>query len=344
MTTLLAETQGTAGLIRLNRPEALHALTTEMCRDFSEALSRWENDARVRRVMLDHMPGTRGFCAGGDIRALAAGARQGRSDVATEFFRTEYRLNTQIKRYPKPFVAFMDGVVMGGGAGVSVHGGYRIATENTVFAMPETGIGLFPDVGAGWFLPRLEGELGLWLALTGARLSGPEVRAAGIATHFVASEDIPAIKAALASAEDADALLARYDRHVPVPSYAEHMEVINRIFARPTLTDIALSLKLEDSDWAQRQGEVLARRSPMSLAVTLRHLHEGRQAQRFEEVMRVEYRLACRLSQSHDFLEGVRAVLEDKDGWPRWSPVSLGCVPDSLIEAAFAPLERELYD
>lgn len=348
---LLAEVAGKAGLIRLNRPEVLHALTTDMCQSFSDALSRWERDDRVALVMIDHAPETRGFCAGGDIRAVAESARLARSGLgdaaaARGFFRTEYRLNTRLKYYSKPVIAFMDGVVMGGGVGISVHGAYRIATENTLFAMPETGIGLFPDVGGGWFLPRLKGELGMWLALTGERLKGADVKAAGIATHFVASADIPALKAALmeASAEEAGPILARYDRAVGAPSYAEHIEAINRIFGKPTLTDIALALKLEDSDWAQHQGEVLATRSPLSLAVAHRQLREGRQMQRFEEVMRMEYRIACRMCQSNDFVEGVRAILEEKDMSPRWSPISIGCVPEATVDMMFAPLDVELYD
>ncbi|WP_246050358.1 enoyl-CoA hydratase/isomerase family protein [Asticcacaulis tiandongensis] len=348
---LMAAVTGRAGLIRLNRPEALHALTTNMCQVFSDALSRWEADDGVALVMIDHAPETRGFCAGGDIRAVAESARLARSGLgdaaaARRFFRTEYSLNTRLKYYSKPLIAFMDGVVMGGGVGISVHGAYRIATENTLFAMPETGIGLFPDIGGGWFLPRLKGELGMWLALTGERLKGADVKAAGIATHYVASKDLPALKAALSesSSETIEDILARYDRPVSAPSYAEHIEAINRIFGKPTLTDIALALKLEDSDWAQHQGEVLATRSPLSLAVTHRQLRVGRQMQRFEEVMRMEYRIACRMCLSNDFVEGVRAVLEEKDMSPRWSPVSIGCVPEATVAMMFAPLDVELYD
>lgn len=348
---LMAAVTGRAGLIRLNRPEALHALTTNMCQAFSDALSRWEADDGVALVMIDHAPETRGFCAGGDIRAVAESARLARSGLgdaaaARRFFRTEYSLNTRLKYYSKPVIAFMDGVVMGGGVGISVHGAYRIATENTLFAMPETGIGLFPDIGGGWFLPRLKGELGMWLALTGERLKGADVKAAGIATHYVVSKDLPALKAELSesSSETIEDILARYDRPVSAPSYAEHIEAINRIFGKPTLTDIALALKLEDSDWAQHQGEVLATRSPLSLAVTHRQLRVGRQMQRFEEVMRMEYRIACRMCLSNDFVEGVRAVLEEKDMSPRWSPISIGCVPEATVAMMFAPLDVELYD
>ncbi|MFT3998120.1 MAG: enoyl-CoA hydratase/isomerase family protein [Asticcacaulis sp.] len=338
---LLTRVENGVGRLTLNRPQALNALTTDMCRDMAQTLTRWASDDAVRYVVLDHEG--RAFCAGGDVRAAA---RSGRGDGvdAREFFRTEYRLNTLIKRFPKPFIALIDGVTMGGGVGISVHGSHCVSTENTLFAMPETGIGLFPDVGGGWFLPRLEGETGLWLALTGERLKGADVRAAGISTHHVAATDLPALKAELLAGGDPDAILNRYDRAVGAPSFTEHLEAINRIFGKATLADIAIALKLEDTDWAQHQGEVLATRSPFSMSVTLRQLREGRRMKSFEEVMEMEYRLASRICQSHDFLEGVRAVLEDKDHAPHWLPQSIGCVSARSVEALFAPLERELYD
>ncbi|ESQ79518.1 enoyl-CoA hydratase/isomerase family protein [Asticcacaulis sp. YBE204] len=357
---LLTRVENGVGRLTLNRPEALNALTTGMCRDMAEALTRWAEDDSVAYVVIDHAEG-RGFCAGGDIRAAAVSGR-GDGMAAREFFRTEYRLNTLIKNFPKPFVAVMDGVVMGGGVGISVHGSHRIATDNTLFAMPETGIGLFPDVGGGWFLPRLgassekwepvfgskdaqnQSELGTWLALTGARLKGPEVKAAGIATHYVANADLPDLKAELLKGGDIDNILHRYDRPVGTPTYAEHEEAIHRIFGKATLADIAIALKLEDSDWAQHQGEVMATRSPFSMSVTLRQLREGRQMDRFEDVMQMEYRIASRVCQSHDFLEGVRAVLDDKDHSPQWNPHAIGCVSAASVEAVFQPLTRELYD
>lgn len=343
---LLARVENGVGRLTLNRPEALHALTTDMCRIMTEALSKWAMDETVRYVVLDHAGG-RGFCAGGDVRAAA---RSGRGDgaAAREFFRSEYRLNTLIKRFPKPFISLLDGVVMGGGVGISVHGSHRISTEHTLFAMPETGIGLFPDVGGGWFLPRMGAqkysEVGTWLALTGERLKGADVRASGISTHHVAAADLPALKAELLAGGDVEAILRHFDRPVGAPSYSEHQEAINRIFGKATLADIAIALKLEDTDWAQHQGEVLATRSPFSMSVTLRQLREGRKMTRFEDVMIMEFRLASRICQSHDFLEGVRAVLDDKDYEPHWLPQSIGGVRAQSVEALFAPLERELYD
>lgn len=338
---LLTRVENGVGRLTLNRPNALHALTTDMCRMMAETLKQWADDVRVRYVVLDHA-GARGFCAGGDVRAAARSGR-GDGEAAREFFRTEYRLNTLIKRFPKPFIALMDGVTMGGGVGISVHGSHRISTENTLFAMPETGIGLFPDVGGGWFLPRLAGEVGTWLALTGERLRGADVRAAGISTHHVAASDLSALKTELLAGNDIDNALHRYDRPVGEPSYTEHLEAINRIFGKASMADIAIALKLEDTDWAQHQGEVLATRSPFSMSVTLRHLREGRRMDSFEQVMEMEFRIASRICQSHDFLEGVRAVLDDKDHSPHWLPQSIGCVSADSVEALFAPLPRELY-
>lgn len=185
--------QGVAGRITLNRPQALHALNEEMCLAMDAALKQWAGDDEVELVVVDHAEGTRGFCAGGDIRMLAESGT-GDGSAASAFFRAEYRLNTRIKNYAKPYVAFMDGVTMGGGVGISVHGSHRVATERTTFAMPETGIGLFPDVGGGWFLPRLGPPLGMWLALTGERLKGGDVCAAGVATNFVESSVLAAVK------------------------------------------------------------------------------------------------------------------------------------------------------
>lgn len=327
------------GRITLNRPKALHALTTDMCAGMAQALTAWENDPAVRAVVIDHADGTRGFCAGGDIRKVA---ESGRTDgiAAADFFRVEYTLNAQIKHYPKPYIALMDGITMGGGVGISVHGSHRIATDRTVFAMPETGIGLFPDVGGGWFLPRLDGELGTWLALTGAQLRGSDVHAAGIATHYV--PEIHDLKAELLAGGDIEAVLAKYAKPAPVPAYAEHREIIDRCFGRGTVTDICLALKLDDSDWADAQGEILAKRSPLSCCVALKQLRQGRKMTDFDAVMRMEYRIACHITRSNDFSEGVRAVIEDKDNAPRWLPEVLAGVTPDLVDAMFAPLPHEL--
>jgi len=329
------------GRITLNRPKALHALNTDMCRLMSEALAAWASDDNVRMLLIDHAEGTRGFCAGGDIRMVAESGRKD-GKAGADFFRIEYTLNTRIKRFPKPYIAFLDGVTMGGGVGISIHGSHRVATEHTLFAMPETGIGLFPDVGGSWFLPRLEGELGIWLALTGARLKGKDVLAAGIATHFVASEKLPAIKARILAGEVPDTVLSDYAEAPPIPAYAEHLDIINHCFSRPTVTDICLALKMADDDWATAQADILKTRSPLSMAVSLEQLRRGAKMTSFEDIMRMEYRIACHIIRMHDFSEGVRAVIEDKDHTPKWSPQTPAAVSLSMVEPMFAPVAEEL--
>ena len=340
MDVLIRVENGT-GRITLNRPQALHALNTEMCRLMSEALTEWAVDDKVKMVMIDHADGTRGFCAGGDIRMVAESGRWD-GKAGEDFFRIEYKLNTQIKRFPKPYIALMDGVTMGGGVGISIHGSHRIATEHTLFAMPETGIGLFPDVGGSWFLPRLQGQLGTWLALTGARLKGRDVLAAGIATHFVPSENLPKLKARLLAGEALDTVLADYAQASQAPSYAEYLDIINHCFSRPTITDICLALKMADDDWATAQADILKSRSPLSMAVSLAQLRRGAQMSSFEDIMRMEYRIACHIIRTHDFSEGVRAVIEDKDHAPKWSPETPAGVTKAMIEAMFAPVSQEL--
>ena len=329
------------GRITLNRPQALHALTTEMCRMMSDALTQWDSDNNVKMLMIDHAEGTRGFCAGGDIRMVAESGR-GDGKAGEDFFRIEYTLNTQIKRFPKPYIAFLDGVTMGGGVGISIHGSHRIATENTLFAMPETGIGLFPDVGGSWFLSRLSGELGTWLALTGARLKGQDVLAAGIATHFVTSEKLPELKARVLAGEALDMVLADYTQASQVAGYAEYLDIINHCFSRPTITDIGLALKMADDDWATAQADILKSRSPLSMAVSLEQLRRGAQMSSFADVMRMEYRIACHIIRTHDFSEGVRAVIEDKDHAPKWSPETSATVTKPMVEAMFEPVAEEL--
>ena len=332
---VLTRVENGVGRITLNRPKALHALTLGMCDAMATALREWEKDPSVQVVMLDHAEGTRGFCAGGDIRMVA---QSGRTDgrAADDFFRVEYTLNTQIKRFTKPFVAILDGITMGGGVGISVHGSHRVATERTIFAMPETGIGLFPDVGGGWFLPRLDGELGTWLALTGAQLRGADVLVAGIATHYVASEEMADLKAEiLADPGSADVIISRRSRPAPEPSFAPYIDVMNRCFAGGSMAEIVSGLNADGSEWAIKQAEILTKRSPLSMSVALKQLRQGREMASFEDVMRMEYRVACHITRTNDFSEGVRAVIEDKDNAPKWQPETIEAVVPSMIEHMF---------
>lgn len=339
MAEVIIHREGVAGRITLNRPQALHALNEEMCLAMDAALKLWADDPEVELVVVDHAAGSRGFCAGGDIRMLAeSGAADG--SAAQAFFRAEYRLNTRIKNYRKPYVAFMDGVTMGGGVGISVHGSHRVATERTLFAMPETGIGLFPDVGGGWFLPRLGPPLGMWLALTGERLKGGDVCAAGIATQYVESGVVDALKAQVCDGGLEMLEAMEWDE---AGSFEKHLETIERCFWKPSVEDTMLALEGEVShavsgEWAKKQLETLKTKSPRTLKVAHRQLALGLQAQTFEDNMRMEFRIGCRQVHSHDFQEGVRAVIVDKDNAPKWDPATLAGVTDEVLDAVFAPL------
>ena len=347
--SVLTKVEGGVGYITLNRPDALHALNLDMCETILAALRVWAQDPNVEIVLIDHAEGTRGFCAGGDIAMLReSGMSDGRK--ARAFFEEEYRMNATIKAFPKPYIALMDGVTMGGGVGLSVHGSYRVATERTLFAMPETGIGLFPDVGGGWFLPRLRGELGTWLALTGARLKGTDVVAAGVATHFLPSELIPNLKTQIAEADfsagAADMLgeiLSRATHAVPAGGFEGHMDTINACFSAATAEEIVAALNTDGSDWALEQAKTIASKSPETVKVALRQVRDGAACQTFEDNMRMEYRIGWRKVQSPDFIEGVRAVIIDKDHKPNWAPDTLEGVSDADVARYFEPLgENEL--
>ena len=330
---------GGLGRLTLNRPQALHALTTVMCSTCITVLSDWRRDPAVQAVLIDHS-GERGFCAGGDIRMLAdSGASDGR--LARAFFFTEYRLNHLLFSYPKPVIAVMDGITMGGGVGLSAPARYRLATERTTFAMPETGIGLFPDVGGGWFLPRLPGRIGLWLALTGARIKAADCLHAGLATHHVPSERLPELKARLAeNPSDIEALLAQF--HVdpgPAPLLAHRAE-LDAAFGQGSVEAILAALEA-GSDWARAQALALRTKSPQTLKVAFRQLALGLAAPDFAANMAMEYRIGARVVQRHDFLEGVRAVIVDKDNAPKWDPATLEGVGEDLLDAIFAPLPAD---
>ena len=341
---IIARIEGRLGRITLNRPEALHALNTAMCAAMTNALRAWRDDPAVAAVLVHHADGTRGFCAGGDIRMLAeSGSKDGAE--ARAFFHTEYRLNHLIHEYPKPYVALIDGVTMGGGVGISVHGHFRIATERTTFAMPETGIGLFPDVGGGWFLPRLpEPEFGVWLALTGARLKGEECVTAGLATHLVPSDLLGAARAQIAGAAQThdpmsairsglDALCeAKRKPIVPAPG------ALKPLFGFDTVEEIFAALERDGGEWSLKQLETLRTKSPQTLKVALRQIRTGARLEAFAENMAMEYRIGARVVQRHDFLEGVRAVIVDKDNAPKWSPATLDGVTDATLDDIFAPL------
>ena len=333
---LLVRREGALGRLTLNRPEALGALTTGMCEIMIAALTGWRGDPAVETVLIDHA-GPRGFCAGGDIRTLAeSGAGDGRA--ARCFFATEYRLDHLLSIYEKPVVTVMDGVVMGGGVGISLPARFRIATERTRLAMPETGIGLFPDVGAGWRLPRLPGHAGLWIALTGARLAAADCLRLGLATHYVESVAIDALRRALArpGADVAGVVGACAGDPGPAP-IAARLADIDRLFSSPTLEGVVAALAADGGDWAKAQAAAMAPKSPLSAKVAFRLLTQLDPKSLAEDLM-VEYRLAWRLVARRDFLEGVRAVIVDKDNRPAWRPATLAETTDALVDEIFAPL------
>jgi len=344
---IICRREGAVGRITLDRPRALHSLTQAMCEAMSAALLDWQADDSVAAVLLDHAQGTRGFCAGGDVAqvrrsALEDGGRSGRA-----FFHAEYRLNHLLFTYPRPVVAFMDGVTMGGGAGLALPARYRIATPNTLFAMPEGAIGLFPDVGAGWYLPRLPGRTGAFLALTGARLDGAECLWARIATHHLPGEMLAEAKARIAAepqhiAQVLDELSAPPPPPPPPPPaparLAGNAERINRLFASDSLEDILAALDADGSDWAAKEARSVRARCPASAKVALRQFALNAQLPNFAAEMALEYRIAARMIMRQDFAEGVRAVLVDKDNAPAWNPAAPEDMSESALEAIFAPL------
>jgi enoyl-CoA hydratase len=333
---VLIRMDGAAGRITLNRPQALNALNTGMCLAIAEALLAWQGDDRVSHVVIDGA-GERAFCAGGDIRMVAAsGAADGVE--ARRFFHAEYRMNELLHRYAKPVVAVMDGITMGGGVGISAPASHRIATERTMWAMPETGIGLFPDVGGGWHLPRLPGRTGLWLAETGQRLGGADCLALGIASRFVESSGLAAVEAALVDGQAPDAVLAEHGSSPEPTPLLDHRAQIDRLFGGPSVEAIFAALDADGSDLAAAQLATLKTKSPQTLKVTFRQLQLGAAMASFVDEMVMEYRLASRVTRRHDFIEGVRAVIIDKDNAPRWDPPDLAGVSEALLDELFAPL------
>ena len=337
-TEVLVDTRGAAGVLSLNRPKALHALTLDMCHAMSSALADWASDDAVQVVMLDHAEG-RGFCAGGDIALLRNSALNDGGTSGRKFFHDEYQLNHQMFAYPKPIVAFMDGITMGGGVGIALPAKYRVATENTRLAMPETGIGLFPDVGGGWYLSRLSGRLGQFLALTGARLDGAECLWAGIATHYLPADKLAEAKARIAEHPDRIAgILSELSVTPPDARIADNAERIIRHFASDRFEDILASLEADDSDWAAKELATLRTKSPQTCKVALRQLADSAQLDDFADNMRMEYRIASRVLTRPDFAEGVRAVIVDKTNDPQWNPATPEDVSEELIDSIFAPL------
>ena len=330
---------GATATVTLTRPRALHALSKAMCDGVAEALLTWRDDPAVAQVIIEHEAGTRGFCAGGDVAGVRASALADGGAAGRAVFLAEYRLNHLLFTYPKPVITFMDGVTMGGGVGLSLPAAFRIATENTLFAMPEGAIGLFPDIGAGWYLPHLPGNLGKFLVLTGARLDGAECFWAGLATHYLSSDTLAAAKAALRANPGDPASVLRDLVSDPPPARLEgNAANIARLFAADTLEGIIANLAADDSKWAGKELRSVTAKCPTSSKVALRLFATAPAIPDFATEMKREYAIAARMFMRPDFTEGVRAVLIDKDNAPSWSPARPEDVTQAMLDAIFAPL------
>ena len=337
---LIVRTEGVAGFLTLNRPKAIHALTQGMVGAMTEALLAWKDDPAVQVVIIDHSEG-RGFCSGGDINLLRQSALTDNGVSGRKFFYEEYQLNHLLMVYPKPVVAFMDGITMGGGVGISQPARFRVATENTRYAMPETGIGLFPDVGGGWHLSRLPGRVGQFLALTGARLDGAECVWAGLSTHYLTAETLPAAKARIAAGEDVAAVLKALSVTPPEARIAANAGLIARHFASDRYEDVLASLQADGGEWAAKELATLGTKSPQTCKVALRQLADSARLADFDANMAMEYRIASRVLTLPDFAEGVRALIVDKTNDPQWNPPTPEAVTDELVESIFAPLPAD---
>lgn len=336
---ILVNVENGVGLITLNRPKAINSLTHSMVNAMSPVLRDWAHDDDVHTVVVDGA-GDRGLCAGGDIVALYHSARADGSE-ARNFWYDEYLLNAQIGRFSKPYVALMNGIVMGGGVGVAAHGSVRVVTDTTKMAMPEVGIGLIPDVGGTLILSRAPGLLGLYAALTGATFDGADAIAMGFADHFVPHDALDDFKQTVI-ADGVSAALGAYAKDAPPSSLLAQRDWIDACFSGETVADIIAALRGHDTRPANDAADLIAMRSPISLSVALEAIRRSAKLETLEDVLRQDYRMVCAAVRSHDFVEGVRAQVIDKDRNPKWSPASLAAVTPADIEAYFEPADREL--
>lgn len=337
---VLFEKRGGLGVITLNRPKALNALNQPMVLEIHPKMIEWASDDEVQAVLIVGA-GEKAFCAGGDILWLRNNGLENRPK-ALSFYWDEYRLNKYIKHYPKPYIAFIDGITMGGGCGLSVHGDFRVATERTMYAMPETGIGLFPDVGGSYFMPRCPGETGMYSALTGDRLKSADSLHLGIATSYTPAARLPELQKALEEADlkDKDTIAGILQRFHEDPGTSDIKLLegqIDVVFREDSVEAILETLKLNGSNWALKTLDTLGKKSPTSLKLTFQQMRRGAQLN-FDDCMRMEYRMVTRTMDGHDFYEGVRAVIVDKDNAPKWVPDTLSAVSDAEIDAYFETL------
>jgi len=333
---ILFERRGCAGFVTLNRPQALNAATDNMVRQLAKQLDLWENDSAIDRVVVK-AAGERAFCAGGDIRALYEQYKAGEVQKSIDFWRVEYTLNHRIKHFPKPYVALIDGIVMGGGVGLSVHGMYRVAGDKYSFAYPEVGIGFFPDVGATYVLPRLPGKTGLWIALTGSRVGADDGVSCGLATHRIASSQFAELERALETDESVSEVLKTFSQK-PVPGkLAADRPLIDRIFELGSVEEILAALDGEMNEEASKLARTIRQKSPLSLKIAFEQVQRGGRLD-FAEAMQTEFRIVSRVAREPEFYEGIRAVVIDKDNAPQWKPASLEEVNGDKVASYFAPL------
>ncbi|KJE34771.1 enoyl-CoA hydratase [Thalassospira sp. HJ] len=346
---VLFSQDGPVGRILLNRPKALNALDLAMVDMMMAQLKSWEQDASIKVIIVEGA-GEKAFCAGGDIRGLYDARKIDDEEMLDAFYRREYHLNHYIATYPKPYIALMDGITMGGGVGVSIHGRFRVVTERTLFAMPETGIGFFPDVGGGYFLPRCPGKIGIYLGLTGARIKAADCLYAGLATHGAQSADLDAIKGALASAEwvgdgfaTAEEILKKHETPFGVAPLSEIRDEINHCFAGDSVVAIFEALQNADSAFGTETLEVLRGKSPTALCVSFEQIRQGGDMS-LADVLNMEYRLSQRMVCKQDLFEGVRAVIVDKDHAPKWQHGDIGQVDPREVAEYFEmlPEDKEL--
>jgi enoyl-CoA hydratase len=339
---LIARKEGSAGIIRLNRPKAINAVTLEMFHDIDKALDAFEADPAIAVIVLEGA-GERGLCAGGDIRSLWESSKV-KGDLGKILWRDEYILNARIKKFPKPYVAFMDGIVMGGGVGLSAHSAHRIVTDKTKLAMPEVGLGFFPDVGGTWLLSHSPGEIGTYFGLTGQTMNGPDAIHARFADAVVLSAKLPDLRAALTkltpgvTSADVAKLIEGFSTGETAGPVAAQQAKIDALFSHDRMEDIVAALQRDGSDFAQATLKTLSEKSPRGMVVTLKLLRLARQSSSLEECLVREYRAALEVFASDDFREGVRAAVIDKDRSPKWSPPRIEDVTPEMVAPYFAEI------
>ena len=337
MPEVVFEKRGHAGVITLDRQKAFNALNLEMCVLMHDALDDFATDNSISHVVVRSSQNGRFFCAGGDIRSMQAELNAGQFETAEHFFKTEYRLNYKIARYKKPYIALIDGVVMGGGVGISAHGSHRVVSENTIFAMPEVAIGFFPDVGVSSVLAALENNIGAYLAITGERIKAADMLSLGLATHYIPAFAFDEVLNTLAVSDDANAVLANYAQPLANGELQKSLGKISNYFAAQNMQNLIAHLSDNVSDpFAQQVLDTIFKRSPTSMAVALQQLRGPLLS--IEDTLRQDFRIASRLMRQKDFPEGVRALLIDKDNAPQWQPATIDDIDIDDIDTIFAPL------